>query len=860
MPHSLPLARGAQTSPAAWVSREPGAWPLESNRGYASAAIRSTNSAQRVSMATQSKLEAASRIGGHSHRSRALIALLIMVVALGHKQIQGALHKHVHLERIRLNNRKKVKGLSLEEGLEQLYVPTGDPDGSVTLYVPDHGHLAKAKVTPTPDAVYKRDYDHFSLPPPLTKEAAKKRLQYLTALGGVTPEIAQKIRVEESKLAPEAGESVTSASAMRVGVDREFFRQVRALLRIIFPSIYAKEVYMFVAHTCFLVLRTYLSLLVARLDGYLVKSLISADLKGFLRGLGMWAALAVPATYTNAMIRFLQSKLSLAFRTRLTRYVHDLYLNQHQNFYKVMNLDNRLEAVGQYITHDIAHFSDVISDLYSNISKPILDMIIFMWQIGNNVGFSGVAASMLGYAASSYALRSVSPPFGKLAAVEAKLEGNFYNAHSRMIINAEEIAFYNGASTEEGILRRSYRELVRHIKSILRARVGYNSMEDFVLKYSWSAFGYVIMAVPAFSAHDKSDGNVSNDPSIAKHTEGYISNRRILLALADAGSRLMYSYKGIATLAGQTSRVYSLISSLHLLQHDDYQSVKRPADLPADQPFFDLGHLQGKIIEDMPHVKFTHAPIVTPAPSQERGGDLLVSDLNLQVNPGDHIQVTGPNGVGKTAIARVLAGLWPLFDGQLEKPLNRDMMFLPQRPLLTTGSLREQIIYPNTYQEHLESGRTNDDLMDILKHVHLAYLPEREGGWTTRKEWKDVLSGGEKQRMGMARLFYHLPKYAVLDECTSAVSTDVEGLMYAHAKDLGITLITISHRPTLFKYHQWLLDIKGHDDFEIINLAGDSEQLTIDQEIAELEAKVTEVDVWKNRLAEIQKELSFSRT
>lgn len=811
-------------------------------------------------MAALSKLESASRVSGRPNRSRALIALLIMTLALGHKQIQGALHKYVHLERMRLHSRKKVEGLSLEEGLEQLYVPTGDQDGAIKLFVPDHGHLRKVRVAPTPASVYKRDYDQFSLPPPLTKAAAKKRLKYLSIFGGVTPEIAKKIRDEESKLAPEAGESVTSASALRVGVDREFFRQVRALLRIIFPSLHAKEVYMFVALTCFLVMRTYLSLLVARLDGYLVKSLISADGKGFLRGLAMWFLLAVPATYTNAMIRFLQSKLSLAFRTRLTRYVHDLYLNQHQNFYKVMNLDNRLETVSQYITHDIAHFSDVISELYSNVSKPILDIVIFMWQIGKNVGFSGVIASMLGYAASSYALRSVSPPFGKLAAVEAKLEGDFYNAHSRMIINAEEIAFYNGASTEEGILRRSYNAWLKHFKTILRARFGYNSVEDFVLKYSWSAFGYIIMAVPAFSAHEKSDGNATNDPNIAKHTEGYISNRRILLALADAGSRLMQSYKGIATLAGQTSRVYSLISSLHLLQHDDYQSVKRPDDLPADQPFFDLGHLHGVVLEGKSHVKFIHAPIVTPAPSQERGGDLLVNDLNLQINPGDHIQVTGPNGVGKTAIARVLAGLWPLFDGQLEKPKNEDMMFLPQRPLLTTGSLREQIIYPYTYQEHVASGRTNDDLMDILKHVHLAYLPDREGGWTTRKEWKDVLSGGEKQRMGMARLFYHLPKYAVLDECTSAVSTDVEGLMYAHAKDLGITLITISHRATLFKYHQWLLDIRDHDDFEIINLAGETEQLTIDQELAELEAKVAEVDVWKKRLAEIQKELSFSRT
>ncbi len=75
---------------------------------------------------------------------------------------------------------------------------------------------------------------------------------------------------------------------------------------------------------------------------------------------------------------------------------------------------------------------------------------------------------------------------------------------------------------------------------------------------------------------------------------------------------------------------------------------------------------------------------------------------------------------------------------------------LAAAPLPVRGSLREQVIYPFTYPEHEASGKTDEDLLAILKDVHLAYLPSREGGWETRKEWKDVLSGGEKQRMGMA--------------------------------------------------------------------------------------------------------------
>jgi len=233
--------------------------------------------------------------------------------------------------------------------------------------------------------------------------------------------------------------------------------------------------------------------------------------------------------------------------------------------------------------------------------------------------------------------------------------------------------------------------------------------------------------------------------------------------------------------------------------------------------------------------------------------------LKLVIKQGDHLMITGPNGVGKTAIARVLAGLWESAGGILQRPARgvNGLFVVPQRAYMVVGTLRDQIIYPHSYAQFMASGQTDEDLMRILQVVHLAYLPDREGGWTTRKEWKDVLSGGEKQRMGMARLFYHQPKFAILDECTSAVSTDVEGLMYQHAKDVGITLITISHRPSLAKYHNRLLTLRGDatGGWDESRVGTEEQSMGIEREIASLEARLAEVPTWEKRVREIAAEL-----
>ncbi|GAA5913043.1 hypothetical protein JCM6882_005545 [Rhodosporidiobolus microsporus] len=712
------------------------------------------------------------------------------------------------------------------------------PNGSRELLVPNRGRVSKVVIRPTKASTFAAHRPFFHKPPN----------------------------------APQAATANPSAATARVGVNKEFFRQLSAIFRIIIPHAASKEVWLVGLHTSFLLLRTYLSLLVARLDGKLVGDLVSANGRGFLNGLILWFALAIPSVYTNAMIRFLQSKLSISFRTRLTRYVHDLYLSKDNTFYKVVNLDSRIGASGadQFVTTDINRFCETLSALYSNISKPTLDLILFNYQLGRSIGGRGSIGLFLSYFATAWILRKVTPAFGKLAAIEAKLEGDFRAAHSRLIINAEEVAFYDGAPIEKSILTKAYLRLIKHVNSIYKIRIVYGITEDFVVKYAWSAAGYCLISLPVFfpkmrklaaaASGSKPKEEGGDGLSISQRTENYISNRRLLLSLADAGGRLMLSWKDLSELAGSTSRVFTLLSTLHDLSDSSYASLPRPDDLSPDAPFYDLGHINGKLVTDAPveeGVSFDKVPIVAPAPGVARGGEELVKQLNLRVKPGEHLLITGGNGSGKTAVARVLAGLWPVWEGVVARPDDSKIMFLPQRPYLSAGSLRDQIIYPHSYPDFVKAGKTDDDLLKILQKVHLAYLPGREGGFDTRKEWKDVLSGGEKQRMGMARLFYHHPRYGVLDECTSAVSTDVEGSMYQHAKDVGITLITISHRPSLFKHHMYLLTLQSEGKWDLKQIGEQDQSLSFSKEIETLEGKLKEVDAWKARLAEIDRDLHF---
>ncbi|XP_050302373.1 ATP-binding cassette sub-family D member [Anthonomus grandis grandis] len=629
-----------------------------------------------------------------------------------------------------------------------------------------------------------------------------------------------------------------------------FIFQFIKLVRIMIPSPFCTETALLSGHTMFLLLRTFLSIYVANLEGAIVKFIVKKDPNNFIKQLMKWFAVAIPATFINSMIRYLESRIALSFRSRLVEHSYKLYF-KNQSYYRVTVLDGRLDNCAQRLTDDIETVASTVSHLYGQITKPCFDILLMAVALANLVKsrnsnllagpviISGVVV------VSALLLRLVSPRFGHLVALEAEKKGYLRHVHGRIVQNAEEIAFYNGHKVEQSHLRSAYRILTQHLEHMFAVKLWFVMLEQFLMKYVWSGTGMIVVSLPVFLPQvitsakpkkrkllplplpDSGSIEISADPnvevgntdgvsdSVSERTHYFTTAKNLLLTGSNAVERLMSSYKDIVELAGHTARVANMFTVLEEASHGVYHKTvvakkEKTGDFEVefngDQPV-----AKGKV---HPSTNFEiilkNVPIVTP------NCDVVCPSLSFQLKPGQHLLITGPNGCGKSSLFRILSGLWPVYGGELTTPKN-SMFYIPQRPYMVIGNLRDQIIYPDTYADMINKQVTEDDLRRIMRLVHLEHIVERDT-FHEIKDWTDILSGGEKQRMAVARLFYHKPKYALLDECTSAVSIDVESQMYQSAIDMGITLLTITHRPTLWKFHSHILQFDGQGYWEFSEL------------------------------------------
>eukprot|EP00258_Populus_trichocarpa_P017949 XP_006380421.2 ABC transporter D family member 1 isoform X1 [Populus trichocarpa] len=592
--------------------------------------------------------------------------------------------------------------------------------------------------------------------------------------------------------------------------------RVAAMFKILVPSILDKQGAHLLAVAFLVVSRTFVSDRIASLNGTTVKLVLEQDRASFVRLIGVSVLQSAASSFIAPSLRHLKTLLALGWRIRLTQHLLKNYL-RNNTFYKVFNMSRKNIDADQRITHDLEKLTTDLSGLVTGMVKPSVDILWFTWRMKLLTGQRGVAILYTYMLLGLGFLRAVTPDFGDLASQEQQFEGTFRFMHERLRTHAESVAFFGGGKREKDMIESRFRELLDHSMLLLKKKWSYGILDDFVTKQLPNNVTWGLSLL--YAVENNGDRAMSSTQGDLAHALRYLASvvSQSFLAFGD----ILELHKKFAELSGSINRIFELEELLDSAQSGDSLNGK-------------LSPSKNSELYSKDAISFMEVDIITPAQK------LLARQLTFDIGQGKSLLLTGPNGSGKSSVFRVLRGLWPIVSGRLAKPSQHisketgsgcGIFYVPQRPYTCLGTLRDQIIYPLSHDEAevmtlklSEKGMQSTEmtnildtrLKNILENVRLNYLLEREGGWDANMNWEDTLSLGEQQRLGMARLFFHKPKFAILDECTNATSVDVEEQLYRLAKDMGITFVTSSQRPALIPFHSLELRlIDGEGQWEL---------------------------------------------
>jgi putative ATP-binding cassette transporter len=514
-----------------------------------------------------------------------------------------------------------------------------------------------------------------------------------------------------------------------------------------------------------------INILFSYLNRDLMTALQEKNLSGFYHCLLLFAGGFIVATPVTALFSFVQQKTAINWRLWLTTHFLGKYF-QNRAYYHISN-DPTIDNPDQRIADDINSLTHNNLAILLIVFNSLVQFFAFagiLWSISIKLVLILLIYAVFGTV--------VSVLLGKrlldLNFQQTRRNADFRYGLMHIRDNAESIAFYRGEDRENS-------QVLGRLQAAIKNNLVLVSWERN-LSFFTTGYNYIPLILPlVILAPQYFAGQISM--GVLMQATGAFGS--VLSALAV----IVTNFSTLSSIAAGAARLETFAARL-----EQPMGAQQAAASTTIQ-----SHEDARLALD----KVT---LLTPDNLHT-----LLKNATAEVPSGKGMLIAGPSGVGKSSLLRAVAGLWNAGEGLITRPPLQEMFFLPQRPYMILGSLREQLLYPN-----LERETSDDELRTILDTVNLPNLADRFGGFDAVMGWGTLLSLGEQQRLAFARLLLSKPRYAVLDEATSALDVNNEALLYRHLQESGTTFVSVGHRPSLLAYHDKVLELQGEGHWRLI--------------------------------------------
>lgn len=508
---------------------------------------------------------------------------------------------------------------------------------------------------------------------------------------------------------------------------------------------------------------TGLSVVLNNKRGVLISALSAQDEPRFWQTVFVFIGVLVIYAPLLAGYQYLRDRLSLQWRRWLTHRFVDHYFH-NRAYYKLNTLATDIDNPDQRIAEDVRSFTQESLTFLLVLVESVLSVIAFsgvLWGISRPLVFFLVLYALIGTLVTTVVFGK---PLVRLNFEQLKKEANFRFGLVRVRENAEAIAFYRGEARESDQVKQRFLDVFENVKRLLVWELNLNVLTN--------AYEFIPFILPALVV---AQAIFAGEIEVGKVSEAQGAFVRVFFSLNVVVAR----FQALTTFGAGISRLYRFSEFLDQTEQAAETGNEVIQTIEADR------------------LAVEHLTLETP--NHQR---TLIEDLSVELPTGQGLLVMGPSGCGKSSLLRAIAGLWNSGKGKIIRPEANRILFLPQRPYMVLGTLRDQLLYPNTKLEVDDAH-----LQQVLEQVNLADLSQRFGGFDAEQDWADVLSLGEQQRLTFARLLVNQPDYAILDEATSALDLNNEAQLYQQLQALDTTFLSVGHRETLMNYHQAILEL-----------------------------------------------------